>query len=134
MEELKDKKEPRMLIGIPNRVPFILKQNLERHFECSDQHMKKLMPLRGRSSLIMQCNMRQHLVDRYWLHGHPEGTCIVERTFDEEIYKRINHSLRDRTCVQECSEMRSESSEHVWKTKGFLHKQLENQNSLGELL
>ena len=28
----------------------------------------------------------------------------------------------------------SESSEHVRKTTGFLHKQLENQNSLGERL
>ena len=29
----------------------------------------------------------------------------MERTHDEEIHKRINHSLRERPCVQmECSE------------------------------
>ena len=59
----------------------------------------------------------------------------MERTYDEEIHKRINHLLRERTCVQmECSEdaIRIEwiCSENI----GSLPRQLENQNSLGELL
>ena len=33
----------------------------------------------------------------------------------------------------ECSKMRSESSEEMWKTTGCFYKQLENQNNLGEL-
>ena len=39
------------------------------------------------------------------LGGTSRRTCIVERTYDEEIHKRINHILCERTCVQiECSE------------------------------
>ena len=62
-------------------------------------------------------------------------TCIVERTFDEEIHKRINHLLRIRMCVQM---ERSEDAIRIEcvcsEDDGFLHKQLENQNSVGELL
>ena len=43
----------------------------------SDQHMKKLMSLREGLHVMMQCWMRQHFADRYWLHEHPGG-CIVE--------------------------------------------------------
>ena len=35
----------------------------------------------------------------------------MERTYDEEISKRINYLLRERTCMQM---QRSESSEYVW--------------------
>ena len=45
-EEFVDKNEPWLLIGIPSRDPFLVTQYLERHSESSDQHMKKLMPLR----------------------------------------------------------------------------------------
>ena len=62
-------------------------------------------------------------------------TCIVDRTYDEEIRKRINHLLRKRNCVQM---ERSESAIRVgWKmseNNGFLHKELENQNKFGEIL
>ena len=51
----------------------------------------------------------------------------MERTYDEEIHKRINHSLRGRICEKE----RSESSEYVLKTMGFLHRQ--NTNSFGDI-
>ena len=44
----------------------------------------------------------------------------MERTYDEEIHERINHSLRERTCVQmDVQKTRSESSEYVRKTNGF---------------
>ena len=49
--------------------------------------------------------------------------------------KESNTYFCESTCVQmEFQKMRSESSEYVRKTTGFLHKQLENQTSLGELL
>ena len=46
LEEFVDKNEPWLLIGIPSRDPFFVTQYLERHSVSSDQHMKKLMPLR----------------------------------------------------------------------------------------
>ena len=46
LEEFVDKNEPWLLIGIPSRDPFLVTQYLERHTENSDQHMKKLVPLR----------------------------------------------------------------------------------------
>ena len=48
-------------------------QYLERRSVGSDQHMKKLMSLRERLHVMMQCNMRRHFADRYWLHEHPGG-------------------------------------------------------------
>ena len=69
----------------------------------SDQHMKKLMSLREGLHVMMQCYMRQHFADRHWLHEHPGGHASWR--YDEEIHKRINHLLRERTCMQmECSE------------------------------
>ena len=67
LEEFIDENEPRLLIGIPSRDPFLVTQYLERHSVSSDQHMKKLMSLRE------GCYMRQHFADRYWLHEHPGG-------------------------------------------------------------
>ena len=64
--------QPR-LIGITNRDPFFVTQFLERHSASSYQHMKKLMSLREGLHVRMQCYMRQHFADRYWLHEHPGG-------------------------------------------------------------
>ena len=61
MEDFIEKNEPWLLIGIPNRDPFLVTQYLERHSVSSDQHMKKLMSLRGGLHVLMQCYMRQHL-------------------------------------------------------------------------
>ena len=45
----------------------------------------------------------------------------MERTYDEEIHKRINHLFREMTSVwRNVQKMRSESNEYVWKTTGFL--------------
>ena len=101
LEEFIDKNEQWLLIGIPSRDPFLVTQYLERHSVSSDQHMQKLMPLREGLHVMMQCNMRQHLANRYWLHEHPGGHAyIVERTHHEEIHKRTNHLLREKDlCV-----------------------------------
>ena len=73
LEEFVDENEPWLLIGIPSRDPFIVTQCLERHSVSSDQHMKKLMSLREGLHVMMQCYMRQHFADRYWLEEHPGG-------------------------------------------------------------
>ena len=58
----------------------------------------------------------------------------MERTYDEEIHKRINHLLGERTCLQvECSEDAIRIVRIYSGNNGFLHKQLENKNSFGEL-
>ena len=98
LEEFVDENEPWLLIGIPSRDPFLVTQYLERHSVSSDQHMKKLMSHRECLHVMMQCCMRQHFADRYWLHEHPGGHAS-RRTNDEETHKRINHALRKRTCV-----------------------------------
>ena len=56
LEEFVDKNEPWLLIGIPNRDPFLVTQHLERHSASSNQHMKKL--LREGLHVMMQCHMR----------------------------------------------------------------------------
>ena len=59
----------------------------------------------------------------------------MERTFEEEIHIRINHLLRERTCVQmECSEDAIRIEWTCSENNGLLHKQLEKENSFGELL
>ena len=73
LEEFIDEYEPWLLIGIPSRDPFLLTQYLERHSVSSDQHTKKLMSRREGLHVMMQCYMRQHFADRYWLHEHPGG-------------------------------------------------------------
>ena len=73
LNEFTDKNDPWLLIGISNRDPFFVTQFLERHSASSDQHMKKLMSLREGLHAMMQCYMRQHFADFYWLHEHPGG-------------------------------------------------------------
>ena len=109
-------------------------QYLGRHSVSSDQHIKKLRSLREGLHVVMQCYMRQHFADRYWLHEHPGGHASW-RTHDEEIHKRINHVLRTRTCVQmKCSEDATRSKRIRTQNTGRLHKEFENKNSFGELL
>ena len=102
LQQCMDENEPWLLIGIPNSHSFVVSQYMERHSVRSDQHMKKLVSLRECLHVMMQCH---HFADRYLLHEHSTRTCILERTHDEEIHRRINHVLRTKTCVQmECSE------------------------------
>ena len=59
--------------------------------------MKKLMSLREGLHVMLQCYMRQHVADRYWLHEHPGGHAPWRETNDEKSHKRINHLLCERT-------------------------------------
>ena len=94
-----DENEPFLLIRIPSRDPFLVNQYLERHSVSSDRHMKKLMSLREGLHVMMQCYMRQHFADRYWLHEHPGGHASWrERTMRK--FKRIKYLLRKRPCLQ----------------------------------
>ena len=61
VEEFIDENEPWLWIRTPSRDPFLVTQFLERHSVSSGLHV------------MMQCYMRQHFADRYWLHEHPGG-------------------------------------------------------------
>ena len=134
LEDHVDENEPWLLIGIPNRDLFFVTRCLGRHFASSDQHVEELMSLREGLHVMMHCHKRQHFAHRYWLQEHPGGHASW-RAQDEEIHTTINHVLRTRTCVQmECSEDAISIKCIRAQNNRFLHKQLENQNCLGELL
>ena len=60
LEEVIDKNEPWLLIGIPSRDSFLMIEYSEPHLVSSDQHMKELVPLREGLHAGMQCKMLQH--------------------------------------------------------------------------
>ena len=136
MEEFIDENESWLLIGIPSRDPFLVTQYLERRSVSSDQHTKKLMSLREGLHVMMQCYMRQHFADRYWLHerlgGHSSWREPTLRKFTKES---TTYFVKGPVSQMEFSEdaIRIESKIDSENNR-FLHKQLENQNSLGELL
>ena len=71
----------------------------------SDQHMKKLMSLRKGLHFMMQCYVRQHFADRYWLHEHPGGRASWRELTMRRFTKGFKNVVRERTCMQmECSE------------------------------
>ena len=120
LEEFIDENEPWLLIGIPSRDPFLVTQNLERHSVSSDQHMKKLMSLREGLHVMMQCYMRQHFADRYWLHEHPgRHASWREPTMRKFTKESTTHFVKGPECRWNAQKMRSESSEYVRKTTGF---------------
>ena len=88
LEEFIDENEPWLLIRIPSRDPFLVAQYLERHSVSSDQHIKKLMSLREGLHVMMQCYIRLHFADRYWLHEHPGGHASWREPDDKEIHKK----------------------------------------------
>ena len=104
LEEFVDENEPWLLIRTQRKDSFLLIRHLERHLASSDQHVKELMPLREGLHERMQCDMRQHFAERYWLHEHP----------------RRNSSWKESTRMKfvnvpsECLKIRSESSEYMW--------------------
>ena len=109
-------------------------QYLARHSVSSYQHMKKLMSLREGLHVTVQCCMRQHFADRYWLHEHPGGHASWrEPTMRKFTKESTTYFVKGPVCRCNVQKKRSESSVYVWKN-GFLHKQLENPNSLGALL
>ena len=87
-QNLLEENEPWLLIGILRRDPFFATQYVERHSASSGQHMKKLMSLREGLHVMMQCCMRQHFADRYWLHerlgGHQSQREPTMRKFTKE--------------------------------------------------
>ena len=119
-EEFIDQNEPWLLIGISSRDPFLVTQYLERHSVSSDQHMKKLMSFCEGLHVMMQCFMRQHFADRYWLHEHPGGHAswreLTMRNFTKES---TTFFVKGPVCRWNVHKMRSESSEYVRKTMGF---------------
>ena len=94
-----DENEPWLLIGIPNVGPFILCDRIPGETLCSDQHMEKLMSLLEDLHVMMQCYIRPHVADRYWLHEHPRGHASWR---EPNMSKYTNRTM---TCAQmECSE------------------------------
>ena len=59
----------------------------------------------------MQCYMRQHFADRYWLHEHPKRHASWRESTRRKFTKRINWPI----CRWNVQKMRSESSEYMWK-------------------
>ena len=133
LEEFIDENEPWLLIGIPSRDPFFLTPFLERHSVSSDQHMKNLMSLREGLHMMMECYMRQHFADRFWLHEHPGGHASWREPTMGKFTKESTTYFCGRTCVQM---EHSQDAVRIKRTRAqnsSLHKQLENQNGFGEL-
>ena len=119
-QEVIDENEPWLLIGIPSRGPFLLTQYLERHSVSSDRHMKKMMSLREGLHVMMQCYIRQHFADRYWLHEHPGGHASWrEPTMRKFTKESTTNFVNGPVCRWNVQKMRSEPSEYVRKTTGF---------------
>ena len=66
------------------------------------------MPLREGLHERMQCDMRQHFAERYWLHEYPRR----HSSWKESTRMKFMNMPSD------CSKVRSESSEYMWKTTG----------------
>ena len=120
VEEFIDENEPWLLIGIPNRDPFLVTQYLDRHSVSSDQHMKKLMSLREGLHVMMQCHVRQHFADRYWLHEHPgRHASWREHSMRKSTKESTTYFVKGFVWRWNIQKMQSESSEDVRKTTGF---------------
>ena len=120
LEEFIDESEPWLLIGIPSRDPFLVTQYLERHSVSSDRHMEKLMSLREGLHVMMQCYMRKHFDDRYWLYEHPGGLAPWREPTMRKVTKESTTSfVKGLVCRWYVWKMRSESSEYVRKTTSF---------------
>ena len=133
LEEFLDENEPWLWDGIPSRDPFLVTQYLEQHSASSDQHMKKMMSIREGLHVMMQCYMRQHCADRFWLREHPVAHASWrEPTMRKFTKESTTYFVRGLVCRWNVQKMQAQSSEDVRKKKRLLLKQLENQNSLGE--
>ena len=120
LEVFIDQNEQWLLIGISSREPFLVTQYMERHSASSDQHMKKLMPLREGLHVMMQCCMRQHSADRYWQDENPGGHASWrEPTMRKFTKESTIYFVKGPVCRWNVHKIRSESSEYVRKTTGF---------------
>ena len=78
------------------------------------------MSLREGLHVMMQCYMRQHFADRYWLHEHPGGHASWRETTMRKFTKESTvYFVKGPVCRWNVHKMRSESSEYVRKTPGF---------------
>ena len=78
------------------------------------------MPLREGHHEMMQCYMRQHFADRYWLHEHPgRHASWRESTRTKFTKESITYFTKGPICRWNVQKKRSESSEFVRKTTGF---------------
>ena len=111
LEEFIDENELWLLIGIPSTDPFLVTQYLERHSVSSDQNMKNLMSLREGLHVMMQCYMRQHFADRYWLHENPGGHASWrEPTMRKFTKESTSYFVKRPVSRWNVQKMRSESS------------------------
>ena len=69
LEGFMDENEPWLLLGIPNRDRSILCDTVlgKTLSECRSTH-EEIDVTRESLHVMMQCYMRQHFADRYWLH------------------------------------------------------------------
>ena len=108
-EEFIEENESRLLlIGIPSKDLFLRIQCMEQFIARTDLNVKESNPICEGLHEMMQCDMRQHFAERYWLHEHPGRHSSWK---ESTRTKFINMS-------SECSKIRSESSEYMWKTTG----------------
>ena len=98
---------------------------MEQYLARTDLNVKELKSVREGFHEMMQCYMRQHFADRYWLdlywlHEHPGGHASwrepTMRKFTEES---PTYFVKGPVCKWSVQKMRSESSEYVRKTTGF---------------
>ena len=117
------------------QISILWTQYLERLSASSDQHMKKLMSLREGLHVMMHCYMRQHFVDRYWLHEHPGGHASWREPTMRKLTKgSATYFVKGPICGWNVQKMRLESSEDVRKTTGFFTNSWRIKIAFGELL
>ena len=131
LEEFIYEHEPWLLI-VPSRDPVHVTQYLEQHSVSSNQRMKKLMPLREGLHVKLQRYMQQYFGDGYWQHEHPGGHASWREPTMRKFTESSTYFVKGPVCRSNVQKIRAESSEYVDENNGFLHKQLENQNILGE--
>ena len=72
---------------------------------------------------MMQCYMRQHFADRYWLHEHPRRHASWrEPTMRKFTKESTTYFVQGPVCRWNVQRMQSESSEHCRRTTGFFTK------------
>ena len=67
----------------------------------------------------MQCYMRQHIADRYWIHEHPGGHVSWRELTIRNSKKTTTYFVKGPACRWNFQTMRSEPSEYVRKTTVF---------------
>ena len=78
------------------------------------------MSLREGLQVMMQCNMRQHFADCYWLHEHPGGHASWRELTMRKVTKESTACcVKGLVCSWNVQKMRSKSSDYVRKTTGF---------------